>query len=81
MMETQYLKYNEGYRESKLNKRRDHEIVIALEKDLTKRAEGYIEPIECYRILKRLGIRPNDYDTLLRRLKPTLEERGVYLWM
>ena len=75
------MKYNEGYRESKLNKRRDHEIVITLEKDLTKRAEGYIEPIECYKTLKKLGIRPNDYDTLLRRLKPILEERGVYLWI
>ena len=75
------MKYNEGYRESKLNKRRDHEIVKAIEKDLIKKAGGYIEPIECYRTLKRLGIRPSDYDTLLKRLKPTLEERGIYLWV
>jgi hypothetical protein len=75
------LKYNEGYRESGLNKRRDHKIVTAIEKDLIKRSGGYIEPIECYMTLKKMGIRSNDYDTLLRRLKPMLEERGIYLWM
>lgn len=75
------MKYNEGYRESRLNKRRDHEIVTAIEKNLIKKAGGYIEPIECYKTLKKLGIRPNDYDALLRRLKSILAERGIYLWM
>ena len=74
------MKLNEGYRESLLNKRKDYEIVKAIEKDLKGRAGGYIEPIECYPTLKTLNIRPEDYDAILRRIKPKLEERGLYLW-